>query len=235
MGGGASNAAPGFGGGWGRNGGNSGPNSFPAGAYYDYGAGGSGGNGGYGMGAGALFVRTGSVVLVNCTLTANSATGGAGGPLHGFPQQLGHTVNGDNGDASGGGIYNYQGAITLLNSCVAANSAYTGSKSDWFFCQFGIRSDRQQPRGNNLSINDFQNVPANLNPLRTGRAVPRSRAYRSRVVWPSVTEPARVRRGLTNGACRARKARRLTLGRWRSSRLLQSLPGPRCLQARAST
>ncbi|MCL4785375.1 MAG: hypothetical protein KJ070_01075 [Verrucomicrobia bacterium] len=116
------------------------------------------------MGAG-LFVKIGAVVLANCTLVSNSVAGGEGGP-YGFPQMLGFTVNGDHGDAYGGGIYNYQGTVTLLNSCVAGNSAYTGSDLTGAFVSSGHNLIGNNEGATNLSILDLQNVPANLGPLQ---------------------------------------------------------------------
>ncbi len=63
---------------------------------------------------GALFVKTGVVQIVNCTFTQNSTLGGRdkGGI-------------GEAGSGLAGGIFNYQGSVTLKNSIIADNHAET--------------------------------------------------------------------------------------------------------------
>ena len=156
--------APGFGGGQGGESWVAGPNLF-VGNLYNYGVGGSGGDGGYGMGAG-IFIRTGIVSVVNCTLTTNTASGGSGG-AYGFPLwETGFNSNGNPGGAAGGGVYNYHGTVTLLNTCVAANSATPQADLCGAFVSAGFNLIGNNQGATNLSIFDFQNVAANLGSLQ---------------------------------------------------------------------
>jgi len=68
---------------------------------------------------GAIFNNGGTVNIFNSTLTANTATGGAGGS----------SVSGragDPGQGLGGAIFNRNGTVTLFNATIAFNTATTG-------------------------------------------------------------------------------------------------------------
>jgi hypothetical protein len=113
---GADGGAGGFGGGGGR--GRSGGSGDPSGVM---GAGGFGGGaataaragGGAGMG-GAIFSTDGTVIIVNSTLTNNSAFGGAGG---------------NNGQGLGGAIFSRNGSVTVTSCTLANNTASDGGGS----------------------------------------------------------------------------------------------------------
>lgn len=71
---------------------------------------GQGGGDGAGMG-GAIFNLAGTVILVNSTITGNSAVGGSGSGL---------------AQALGGGLFNLNGTVNVVNSTFAANTADAG-------------------------------------------------------------------------------------------------------------
>ncbi|MFO0879978.1 MAG: choice-of-anchor Q domain-containing protein [Gemmataceae bacterium] len=111
----------GFGGGGGGAGqGSNNPGGFSAfggGAGGEAGENGEGGGGGGLGGGGAIFNDQGaSLIVVNSTITANTAAGGLGG--NGF----GVGSNGGAGEGLGGGIFNRNGTVTIRNSTVAGNS-----------------------------------------------------------------------------------------------------------------
>lgn len=121
-GGGASNGKPGgsvFGGGQG-------------GGQHGFGPveGSAGGGGGAGLG-GAIFINGGTANLTNCTITGNSAVGGAGG-TSGF----GQGYDGQDGQGAGGAVFVYSGNLNL-NHCTVHDNAgsqaqvvvYSGSPS----------------------------------------------------------------------------------------------------------
>ncbi|MBU6401838.1 MAG: immunoglobulin domain-containing protein [Verrucomicrobia bacterium] len=160
--------AGGFGGG-GGGGGTLGTAGGPAGGFGGGGGGemyNAGGGGGGGLGGG-LFVRSGNVELVNCTLTANGSTGGAGsvGPDAVYSGPNGPET-GSPGQGIGGGIFNYQGTVSLLNTIVAGNSA-TNSSPDLYgpVVTSGVNLIGNNQGASGLSLNDFQNVSAGLGPL----------------------------------------------------------------------
>jgi hypothetical protein len=80
--------------------------------------------------------------------------------------ETGRNSNGNPGGEAGGGVYNYQGTVTLLNTCVAANSASPQADLCGVFASQGFNLVGNNQGATNLSINDLQNVPANLNPLQ---------------------------------------------------------------------
>jgi immunoglobulin I-set domain protein len=106
---GAAAGAGGFGGG-----GSHSASGFGSPGGYGGGAGGGptvgGGGGGAGMG-GALFNHQGTLTIVNSTLAANTAAGGAGANA---------------GQGLGGAVFNLNGQATVTNSTLAANTAGTG-------------------------------------------------------------------------------------------------------------
>jgi hypothetical protein len=117
---------------------------------------GNAGGGGGGIGAG-IFVEGGILELVNCTVTANSALGGGGG-------QVGaQGCGGNGGQGIAAGVFNYSGSAFLLNSIVAGNSAANSSPDVYgAFLTTGFNLIGNNQGATNLSINDFQNVAANL-------------------------------------------------------------------------
>ncbi|MFC5488406.1 choice-of-anchor Q domain-containing protein [Dokdonella soli] len=109
-GGGAVGGNGGFGGGGGGVGGGA------AGGFGGGAAGGGGGGGGGGFG-GAIFNHYGSVSLVNCTLTGNTAAGGNGAP------------NGGGGSGYGGAIFNLNGTVNVAFSTLAGNAVSAGASA----------------------------------------------------------------------------------------------------------
>lgn len=75
--------------------------------------------GGAGMG-GAIFVKTGAVAIVNCTISDNSAEGGSGSVGWEHPDCIGGS-----GSGFAGGVFNYQGTVAVRNSIVAQNVGQT--------------------------------------------------------------------------------------------------------------
>jgi hypothetical protein len=117
----------------------------------------AGGGGGAGIAAG-IFVATGRVDLVNCTIAFNSGQGGRGATGAG-------NATGAPGQAIAGGIFNYHGTVSLLNTLIAANSASNSSPDvcgSFVSTGFNLIGNSQGSSG--LSINDFQNVPADVGP-----------------------------------------------------------------------
>ena len=99
----------------------------------------TGGNGSSGSpgdsGLGGAIYNSGSLALVNCTLTNNSATGGTGGRGGTGGTGAGtFTLGGNGGDGAAGGsglggaIYNL-GELTLINCTFSANSVAGGNGS----------------------------------------------------------------------------------------------------------
>jgi hypothetical protein len=78
------------------------------------------GGGGAGMG-GAIFNHGGSLTLINCTLTANGAIGGASG-FGGMPN-----LEGAGGSALGGAVFNLNGAVNVRFSTFYGNGVTAGS------------------------------------------------------------------------------------------------------------
>ena len=119
-----------------------------------------GGNGGMfgsdGRG-GAVYVQNyGYCILVNCTLANNLSQGGTGGSAQGY--------------GMGGGIYNYPGVnpgtVSLLNTIVAGNSAFSSPDLGGPFVSGGVNLIGNNQGATGLSLFDFQNVAANLGPLQ---------------------------------------------------------------------
>jgi hypothetical protein len=84
------------------------------------GTGGSGGGGGLG---GAIFNHLGTLTLINCTLTNNTAQGGNGSGV------VVNDINlngGSGGSGFGAGLFNLNGIVTLANSTLAANTVVAG-------------------------------------------------------------------------------------------------------------
>jgi hypothetical protein len=118
---------------------------------------GNGGNGGSGFG-GAILIQSGSLSLVNCTITVNVCAGGLGG--------LGES-SGTQGQGCAGGVYNYSGIVSLVNTIVAGNTVATSSPDlVGTFNSVGYNLVGNNQGATNLSIFDFQNVAANLGPLQ---------------------------------------------------------------------
>lgn len=74
-----------------------------------------GGGGGLGLG-GAIANKSGTVALVNCTVSGNTVGGGAGGT-----SQSGGS-NGANGVGVGSAVFNYNGTFTATNSTLAGSA-----------------------------------------------------------------------------------------------------------------
>jgi hypothetical protein len=131
------------------------------------GSGGNGGDGGAGYG-GSVFVRSGQVALVNCTITSSSCISGNGGSAgQNFLHTTSTPIPGSDGQASGGGIYNLFGTVSLLNTIASGNTAGNSSPDLYgAFVTTGFNLIGNNEGATNLSINDFQNVPANLKPLQ---------------------------------------------------------------------
>jgi hypothetical protein len=128
------NAALGGIGGTGGAGGGQGTKAAPA---VNAGPGGAGGSGGSAAG-GAVYVRTGVVVVENDTFESNQALGGAGGAGgaggsgghgHAAPGKTGGVggAGGPGGAAFGGGIYLAGGSLTLTAAALQNDSAVGGA------------------------------------------------------------------------------------------------------------
>jgi hypothetical protein len=94
-------------------GGNGGPAS-PAGGC-------GGGGGGAGLG-GAIFIRSGTLTLINSTFTSNSATGGNGGSSPG--------MSGTNGQGRGGAIFINDGAVATESGSTFMNNVASDGDND---------------------------------------------------------------------------------------------------------
>jgi hypothetical protein len=124
---------------------------------------GYGGNGGSGWGAG-IFAKDANLVIVNCTITANTCAGGTGGTPSFADEPF---LGGQPGLGIGGGIYNNSASVTLVNTIIAANGASDASPDlVGAFTSSGFNLIGNNQGATNLSINDFQNVSANLGPLQ---------------------------------------------------------------------
>jgi hypothetical protein len=121
-GGGENGGFGGFGGGGGSgNGGSAGGFAAGNGNPEDQGGGGGGGLGG------AIFNHRGSLVLVNCMLTANVAQGGNGFDAEGMSILYG----GVGGSGYGGAIFNLNGAVSLNGSTIVSNYTIPGGTTTW--------------------------------------------------------------------------------------------------------
>lgn len=98
------------------------------------GNGGAGGAGGDGQGA-AVFVSSGSVSIVNSTVSSGTATGGDGGDGGtggtGYSNSFANAGDGGNGgnggNGHGGGVSTVAGMLDVSNSTIAFNSTSAGS------------------------------------------------------------------------------------------------------------
>lgn len=102
------------------------------------GNGGTGANGGRGFGGGIY--STGSVYIINSTLTANLARGGDGGSNGLGAAAIASGRNGTGGTGSsgqGGAIYSL-GLVTITNSVLYSNNAQGGTSGDAGFNVAGI-------------------------------------------------------------------------------------------------
>ena len=94
-------------------------------AGHDAGPSGTNGAVGFNGKGGAIFNNGGMLVLSNCVLSVNSATGSDGGD--GIVQLNGSGGNGGNGgSASGGAIFNNGGSVSLTNCTLSGNTAAGG-------------------------------------------------------------------------------------------------------------
>jgi hypothetical protein len=83
-----------------------------------------GGGGGGGLG-GAIFNHLGTLSLINCTLTDNTAQGGDGSDAKMFV--TGSGTGGDGGSGLGGALFNLNGTVTVTNATLAANTVTAGA------------------------------------------------------------------------------------------------------------
>src|SRR5262249_47976607 len=74
------------------------------------------GGGGAGLGGG-IFMHSGTLTIINSTLTSNSALAGSA------PSTAGGATN---RQAYGGAIFNLNGAVTIINSTLGSNTAADG-------------------------------------------------------------------------------------------------------------
>jgi hypothetical protein len=79
----------------------------------------AGGGGGLGAG-GAIFAQGGSLFLINCTLTGNSATGGNGG--------YDSYYSGQDGSSYGGAIFTYDSTVEMQSCTITNNVAGDGGR-----------------------------------------------------------------------------------------------------------
>ena len=120
---------------------------------------GGGGGGGAGLGAG-IFVESGTIAMVNCTITTNSAVRGEGGwwadGQYSSP-----------GQGIGAGIFNHSGNVQILNTIIAGSAAESSSPDVYgAFNSSGFNLIGNKQGSTGLSSNDFQNVAANLGILQ---------------------------------------------------------------------
>lgn len=120
FGGGGGNAFIGGRGGFGGGGGAGGESAGGFGGGTGYPHQGAFGGGGAGLG-GAIFNHGGTLSLVNCTLSANAAIGGASG----FGANP--TLEGSGGSALGGAVFNLNGSVYVSFSTFSGNSVTAGS------------------------------------------------------------------------------------------------------------
>jgi hypothetical protein len=120
---------------------------------------GGGGGGGAGLGAG-IFVESGTVSMVNCTITGGAVAGGSSGCTANTPYS-------QPGQGIGGGIFNHSGTVGLLNTITAGNSA-SSSSADLYgaFSSSGFNLIGTNQGATGLSISDLQDVAADLGPLQ---------------------------------------------------------------------
>ena len=124
---------------------------------------GYGGDGGSGFGGGA-FCLSGSIFIINSTVSQNYAVGGNGGSVAGW---RGGVQQGLNGTGVTGGLYNYGATVLLLNTIIANNGApYTNVDVSGTFVSHGFNLIGNNQGATGLSINDYQNVSADLGPLQ---------------------------------------------------------------------
>ena len=104
-----------------------------------------------------------------CTVTGNTSTGGEGGNPKMYISNGnggGYFFYGRTGDSIGGGIYNLSGSSQLVNTIVAGNSATSGPDVYGAFISTGFNLIGNNQGATGLSINDYQNVSADLGPLQ---------------------------------------------------------------------
>jgi len=85
-----------------------------------------GGGGGGGLG-GAIFSHLGTLSLINCTLTNNTAQGGDGGDASSTFSGNGSGTGGEGGSGLGGALFNLNGTVTVTNATLAANIVAAGA------------------------------------------------------------------------------------------------------------
>ena len=100
-------------------------------------------------------MQGGSCSLINCTIANNFSNGGLDGN------------GGNSGQGAAGGVFNYSGAVLLVNTIIAGNNA-ANSRPDvnGAFISSGFNLIGNNQGATNLSILDFQNVAANLGTLQ---------------------------------------------------------------------
>lgn len=152
--GGGAGGAGGHGGFGGGDGGLGEPGGPMNGRYYGNGGASGGGGGGAGLGGG-VFLENGAMTLVNCTIAENRVAGGLGGQPNGQP-----------GRGIGGGLFNYQASVRIVNTLVAENHADSSPDLYGAFLSAGFNLIGRNEGATGLSINDYQNVAANLGPLQ---------------------------------------------------------------------
>jgi len=122
----------GFGGGGGGGNGGAGNGGFAGGAGFSGSFAGGAGGGGAGLGgaifnmaSSSSFGANGGVIMVDCTLTGNSAAGGNGG----FASDLssGGSGGGNGGSGFGGAIFNLNGDVALNDCTLDADSVGAGA------------------------------------------------------------------------------------------------------------
>ena len=114
------------------------------------GAGGTNGTAGGSASGGVIFNNGGTVTLVNCQVTGNSASGGIGGD--GVVEVGGEGGHGGNGgSASGGAIFNTGGALLLTNCVFSGNSASGGNGGNGMDA-FGIGNGTRGGNGGNGGV-----------------------------------------------------------------------------------
>ncbi len=121
---------------------------------------------GYG---GGLFIGAGVVTITNSTFSGNIATwsnqdGGGGGiyVIGGTLTLMNCTIAANTYGYPANGLFNYSGTVNLCNTLIANNESDVYGK----FVSSGFNLIGNSHGATGLSVNDYQDVPANIGPLQ---------------------------------------------------------------------
>lgn len=81
---------------------------------------------------GGVFLRSGTLRLIDCTVSGNASSGEGGGIFSlGDLRLVNSSVSGNNAYAGGGGIFHGAGTLSLNNSTVSGNASYSAGGGIW--------------------------------------------------------------------------------------------------------